>query len=86
LNEYFGVVELTLPHSSGKLSDTHFDFDRKSTCQPHTEIEKHSFINLELKSTYGPVCWEVSTKLPRKAKDTKIPLIDISRIHGEAYV
>lgn len=40
------------------------------------------FIKLELRTAYGPVYRDVSTKSPREARADEIPLIDISDING----
>jgi len=41
------------------------------------------FTQLELRSAYGPVYRQVSTALPRDARDSEIPVIDISDIYGD---
>lgn len=40
------------------------------------------FVKLELRTAYGPVFRDVSTKPPRDARPDEIPLIDLSGING----
>ena len=42
-----------------------------------------SFTKLELRTAYGPVYREVSTKTPRLAREDEIPIIDLSGLHGD---
>ena len=41
------------------------------------------FVQLELRTAYGPVYRDVSTKPPRDARPDEIPVIDIGGIHGD---
>jgi isopenicillin N synthase-like dioxygenase len=41
------------------------------------------FVKLELRTAYGPVYRDVSTKPPRDATSDEIPVIDISAINGD---
>ena len=49
----------------------------------HKQEEKPGFVKLELRTAYGPVFRDVSTKPPREATSDEIPVIDISSIHGD---
>ena len=40
------------------------------------------FVKLELRTAYGPVYRDVSTKPPREARSEEIPVIDVSSING----
>lgn len=40
------------------------------------------FVKLELRTAYGPVYRDVSTKPPRDARSDEIPLIDLGGLHG----
>ena len=48
-----------------------------------TELEQPQFTKLELRTAYGPVYRNVSTRAPRKARADEIPLIDLSPIYGD---
>lgn len=48
-----------------------------------TEVQQPEFTSLELRTAYGPVYRNVSTKPPREARADEIPLIDLSPIFGD---
>lgn len=45
--------------------------------------QQPAYTKLELRTAYGPVYREVSTKAPREARADEIPVIDISGIYGD---
>jgi hypothetical protein len=47
------------------------------------ETENPHFVKLELRTAYGRVSRDISTKPPREARDSENPLIELSRIYGE---
>lgn len=46
-------------------------------------VEKPAFVKLELRTAYGPVYRDVSTRPPRECQADEIPVIDISAIYGD---
>ncbi|KAJ9607081.1 hypothetical protein H2200_008153 [Cladophialophora chaetospira] len=48
-----------------------------------TETQPPEYTKLELRTAYGPVYRNVSTKAPREARADEIPLIDLSPIYGD---
>jgi isopenicillin N synthase-like dioxygenase len=48
-----------------------------------TQLEQPGYTKLELRTAYGPVYRNVSTRPPRDARADEIPLIDISGIFGD---
>lgn len=48
-----------------------------------TQTQQPDFVKLELRTAYGPVYRDVSTKAPREARDDEIPVIDLSPITGD---
>jgi isopenicillin N synthase-like dioxygenase len=49
-----------------------------------TELQQQEFTKLELRTAYGPVYRNVSTRPARDARADEIPLIDLSPIYGDA--
>ena len=62
----------------GFLSDLHFVVMTDQQLQ-----DVPDFVKLELRTAYGPVYRDVSTKAPRDARPDEIPVIDISGINGD---
>jgi hypothetical protein len=48
-----------------------------------TEVQQPEFTKLELRTAYGPVYRNVSTREPREARADEIPLIDVRGIYGD---
>lgn len=47
------------------------------------EDDEPEFIKLELRTAYGPVYRDVSTKPPREARSDEIPVIDLTGINSD---
>lgn len=50
--------------------------------QTQVNDTSEKFVNLELRTAYGPVYRKVSTKAPRDARSDEIPIIDLSGMNG----
>ena len=48
-----------------------------------TRVDEPSFVQLQLRTSYGPVYRNVSTNPPRESRDDEIPLIDVSLIYDD---
>lgn len=48
--------------------------------------DEPEFVKLELRTAYGPVYRDVSTKPPREARSDEIPVIDLTGINSDGLV